>query len=626
MTAEAGLRRARTIRLIAVSAALIAAVAAVYARTLGHDFISAYDDGEYILQNPRVSGGLTLANVIWAFTSVHSANWHPLTWISHQIDCSLWGLDPRGHHAVSLLLHAANTVFLFLALERMTGRTGRSVFVAALFGIHPLHVESVAWIAERKDVLSTLFFLLALLAYRRHASAPSARSMTTVAVLFVLGLMAKPMLVTLPFVLLLVDAWPLGRWRPNPVGLLETIRQVLPCLREKIPLLLLSAVSSAVTFLAQREGGAVVFLDQIRFVHRVFNALVSYVAYLALAIWPRGLAYLYPHPGETIPPWKVVSAAACLVAVSGAAWRLRTSRPYFLVGWLWYLGTLVPVIGLVQVGRQAMADRYTYIPLVGIFVIAAWGIPDLLRTYGRAEVGRGLAAVAVIASVAYGAAAWRQAGYWRDNATLFERALAVTEDNALAHNNLAAARAMAGNLGSALEHYREAVRIEPGYLEAQNNLGGTLVALGRAEEGLPHIAEAIRINPEFSKARYNMGIALGRLGRLDEAEAQYREVLRIDPEYADAHYSLGVLLARRGRIADAESHYRNSLRLRPGNADAYCRLGDLLTAAGRTEEAVSAYQDALRIRPGDAYALRALETLRRPGGRSALPDAAARER
>src|SRR5688572_17648286 len=405
---------------------------------LGNGFVEI-DDPDYVTDNARVQQGLTPSGLLWAWTTVHAANWHPLTWMSHMLDWELHGPDPMGHHLSSLLLHIASAVVLFLALERATRSPARSAVVAALFAVHPLHVESVAWVAERKDVLSTFFWMLATWAYVRFVEAPGTARYLLVIAAFAVGLTAKPMLVTLPFTLLLLDLWPLSRWKLRDAngsgGPLPW-----PLLREKVPLFALSIASCAATILAQRSGRAVATLDTFSPASRLGNAALSYATYLWKTLWPSGLSFYYPH-SSGLGPWRIGLSALVLAAVTAAVFRARSRRPYLLVGWLWFVGTLVPVIGLVQVGSQAMANRYTYVPLVGLFLVAAWGVPDLVeslqqRRGTRAEGPRGLALPAVVLLLALAVASRAETRHWRDSASLFERALQVSPDNHMAHFGL----------------------------------------------------------------------------------------------------------------------------------------------------------------------------------------------
>jgi len=530
---------ARTSSRAHLALALILALLAAgpyLAAGVSRNFI-AYDDDIYVSENPRVRQGLTAETALWAFTSTTNANWHPLTWLSHLADVSLFGLDARGHHLTSVLIHALNTVLLFLALARLTGRAPPAALVAALFGVHPLHVESVAWVAERKEVLAALFFMLLLLAYERYARRGGAGRYLLAALLLALGLMAKPMLVTAPFVLLLLDFWPLGRIpRPAPGAGGSVSRAAGRLFLEKLPLLALSGASAAITVAAQRGGGAI--QDTISFspAVRVANALLSWSAYLVKTAWPSPLAMYYPHPLNLPPAWKLAGAFGLLALLSAVALRGVRRRPWLITGWCWYLGMLVPVIGLVQIGAQAMADRYTYLPLCGVFIMAAWSVPG---SGSPRRLPRGAAAAAAsLAVAALAIAAAVQAGRWKDSETLFTHTLAVTRDNWMIQNNLATAYFQSGRYEEAADHAREALRIRPDLAEAGNNLGISLAVLGRHEEAAAAFREAIRARPGLPEAWYNLGLVLADLGRREEAADSFRRALRLRPDYAAARLEL----------------------------------------------------------------------------------------
>lgn len=620
-------RRPRVL-LAAIAAVLCAATLAAYAPALRAGFIESFDDVDYVTKNPMVREGLAREGMVHAFTRWHATNWHPLTWISHMLDCEIWGLDARGHHGTSLLLHAANAVLLLLALDRLTGATWRSAFVAALFALHPLHVESAAWIAERKDVLSTLFWWAALLAWAGYARRPGAARYSLVVVLHALALLSKPMPVTLPFTLLLLDFWPLGRLRLDSPTLARDARRLVA---EKVPLLLLSAVSSVVTYRVQEAAGAMATSDVLPLAGRVANASVAYVKYLLLAAWPAGLAPFYPLPSGGVPAWQALAAAAILAGTTWLAVRAARARPWLVFGWLWYLGTLVPVIGIVQVGQQSVADRYTYVPLVGIFVVVAWGIAEAAERIPARVRTAALGAAAAAVLLAFGWVTRAQAAVWRDGVTLFEHAIAVTEENAVAHQNLGAALALRGRLDDAMRHYREAIRIHPGYVKALNSLGGALLMQGRAAEALGPIGEAVRIDPESADARYNLGLALAAAGRPAEAAAAYGEARRLDPSAAGPRYSLAVLALQEGRPEEAADGFRRALEIDPSMADAELGLGLALERLGRTREAESHLDRAARSRPGNARAWRELARVRlalgdRAGAENAARAAAAASR
>lgn len=596
-------RAAERVRTAGPGALLVALVAAVYAQAGAFAFVNL-DDQQYVTANPMVLRGLRWEGVAWAFGGFHASNWHPLTWLSHMADVSLFGAHAGAHHLVSVALHALNAILLFALLRRTTGATWRSAIAAALFAVHPLHVESVAWVSERKDVLSGLLFFLALHAWVSYARRPGAGRYLAVAALLALGLLAKPMLVTLPFVLLLLDAWPLGRMAGGAE--LRASRSmgpvILPLLRsgggegrgegvstpaarkrapalllEKVPLLALAAVASAVTWRAQSAGEAAVALDVVPLGARVANAAVSYAVYLVRTAWPSGLAAFYPHPvlsGSGIPAWKIAGAAALIAAITAAAVRERSRRPYLAWGWLWFLGTLVPVIGLAQVGEQALADRYTYLPLVGPFVAAAWGGADLADRLPRGRAAAAAAAAVAVAALAL--AAFRQAGTWRDSVALHRRALETTERNWVAWNGLADALADAGRPADAVGAYREALRLRPRLASAWNGLGTAYGMLGAHAEAIAPFEEALRVRPAYSDAWYNLGTAHGSLGRHARAAECFRSALRLRPDDARAWANLGVASALAGDRRGAAESLEALERLEPARAAA---LRALLEAA-----------------------------------------------
>ncbi|HVO83821.1 MAG TPA: tetratricopeptide repeat protein [Syntrophobacteria bacterium] len=598
-------------RELAVCLLLLAVTLAVYWQIGDHQFIR-YDDTIYVTDNPHVKRGLAWSSVVWAFTATEEANWHPLTWLSHMADCQLFGLRPRGHHLTSLFLHLANVLLLFVVLNRLTGALWRSAFVSALFALHPLHVESVAWVAERKDVLSTLFWLLTMLAYARYVEKPTRARYALTLVAFALGLMAKPMLVTLPFVLLLLDYWPLdrvaaGRRSDEPSKRrrkkIRPSEQRLPLsrlVREKTPFFVLVAISSVVTFSFQQRAGAVVDTEIFPLSSRMANALVSYLRYIGKMIWPSGLAVLYPHPGTSLPLWWGAGAGLALLGLSILVVLVLRRRPYLAVGWLWYVGTLVPVIGLIQVGVQAYADRYTYVPLIGLFIMIAWGVPELLGGWAHARTVLAVSAATALAALT--ACTWIQLGYWKDSLSLFSHTLQVTTKNYVAHNNLGNALADRGKVEEAISHYAEALRIKPDHAEAYNNWGTVLEEQGRFEEAVDRFRMALKVKPDYAAAHSNLGLALERQGRHEEAIAQYLEALRLDPTYAQAHNNLALALAARGQQDEAMAHYAEALRLRPDYAEAHNNLGHLLVGLGRLDEAAIHFAEAVRYNPDYAKA------------------------
>ncbi len=581
-----------------IAALLLALVTvAVYGRTVRFGFTN-FDDPEYVVENPQVRDGLTMEGLRWAFTTTHQANWHPLTWLSLMLDAEISGTDPRMFRLANLAFHLASTLLLFFFLDRMTRSRAPSILVAALFAVHPLHVESVAWIAERKDVLSTVFWFWTLHAWLSYLKTPSPRRYGAVVLLFALGLLAKPMLVTLPLVVLLLHHWPLNR-RPR--------------IPETLPLFALSLLSSAATLYAQHAGGALGTFETYPLVARVENAAVAYATYVGKALVPTRLAALYPHPGTTIPVTHVALAAAFLAGVTAVAWAARKTRPYLAVGWLWYLVTLFPVIGIVQVGAQARADRYTYVPLVGIFIAMAWGIEDLLPETAR-RFRRAAAVAAIVWVGALSVLAWVQAGYWRDGVTLFERTVALTRKNSMAENNLGAAyykRNGPGDLERSVTHYAEAVRLNPTYVVALNNLAGALAKLGRTEEALARWTDAVRVKPDHVPALCNLAGALIKTGSLDDGIRHCSQALRIEPDAACAHYNLGMALLRRGDLAGAGDHLAATVRVEPRSTDALLNLGVVRTRQGRLDEAIECFTEVMRIDPGHEGARHNLERAQR---------------
>ncbi len=584
---------------------LVVATLATYGDLRNHQFINL-DDDVYVTDNPAVQDGLTLKGLSWAFTTLHAGLWIPLTWLSFMLDSQLFGLHPGGFLLTNLLFHIANALLLVLWLLYLTRSWGCSFLVAALFALHPLHVESVAWATERKDVLSTFFWLLTMWAYVWYAGRPRLGRYLLILVCFSLGLMAKPMLVTLPFVLLLLDYWPLGRLSLKGPGLAAASPKPGPGVTlkrlvwEKSPLLVISALSIVVTFYAQKEAGAVSTLHNLPIPYRLANAMVAYVSYLGKMFWPAQLAVLYPLPGHILPLWQALAAGLALAVLS--LWALRQARrqPYLPVGWLWYLGTLLPVIGLVQVGEQAMADRFTYVPFIGLFIALVWGMADLAARWRAPRfllpVGAGVVLSALMTCT------WIQVGYWRDSISLYEHTLKVTRTNPLIHNGLGLVLAAQGKWDQAVAHYTEALHLRPDYAEAHNNLGMALATQGKMDQAVAHYAEALRLKPDYAEAHNNLGVALAGQGKLDQAMAHYAEALRLKSDYAEAHYNLGVALATQGKWDQAMAHYAEALRLKPDLAQAHNNLGVALVAQGKLDQAVAHYAEALRLKPDYAEA------------------------
>jgi tetratricopeptide (TPR) repeat protein len=556
----------------------------VFGQTLRHDFVN-YDDPGYVYENPQISEGFTFAGVIWAFTHIHARNWHPLTTLSHMLDCQLFGLHAGGHHFNNVLLHSVTVVLLFVVLWQMTGALWRSAFVAAIFAIHPLRVESVAWVAERKDVLSGLFFVLTLGAYARYVRKRTIARYCIVMLCFALGLMSKPMLVTLPLVLLLLDYWPLGRFAQAASG--GTRRRsrnkppgFLSLLIEKIPLLVLAATSSLVTFLVQKSGGAQA--DPLPFTWRLGNALTAYVTYIWQMIWPVKLAPIYPHPESALPAWQVACALAFLLALTVIVLLRRRGNPYLLTGWLWYLGMLVPVIGIVQVGSQGWADRYTYLPQIGLYLLVTWALADFATDWRYRQELLGAGSAMIMAALGW--EAWVQTSLWRDSETLWTHTLAVTANNEVAHNNLGEVLYKRDDIDEALSHYETALEIRS---HKQTSRYDFLLALTHS----------------------NLGTALRRKGLPDDAISHYRKAVELQPDYLEGYFGLGGALAEKGQLDDAIDVFRRAVALQPDYAEAYVGLGTALLREGRQEEAIVQYQRALELAPQSLVALNNLAWL-----------------
>ena len=552
----------------------------------------SYDDPDNVYDNPRVAHGLTLDAFVSAFTHTQVGHWNPLTTLSHMLVSQFCGVNPGGHHLGNVLIHGAAAVLLFLVLWRMTSFLWRSAFVAAVFAIHPLRVESVAWVTERKDVLSGVFFMLTLAAYVRYVRAPqSPARYVSVAVLFVLGLMSKSMLVTLPFVLLLLDYWPLGRFDRASSGqsFFPTLRALL---REKIPLLALSALFAVIQIIANWEG--IVDSGKMPLAMRMGNAIASYADYIGQMFYPARLAVFYPHPEGTLPAWKLALAFAVLAAISSAAFGLRKRHPYLITGWLWYLGMLVPVIGLVQSGDLARADRYTYLPHIGLYLAFTWTVADLFTGLSYRRLLFAPAAVAAIAALM--TAAWRQTAYWHDSETLWQHALTATKDNYMAQESLGMLH-MTDRPSEAMNRFRAALEINPGFARPANNLGFLLLQSGRVEEAIGNFRKAVELRPDYTQARFNLGNALLATGHIDEAIDHYQRVVESSPDFARAECNLGLAYQRTGRIANAITHYQRAVELDPSFAGSQGALGRALLQEGRAREAVPHIERALEITP-----------------------------
>jgi protein O-mannosyl-transferase len=649
---------------------LVLGTVAIYWPAMRCGFVN-YDDDFYVTSNVHVRNGLSWAGMKWAWVNPVAGNWHPVTVLSHMLDCQLFGLNPGLHHLTNVLLHALSAGLVFWLLQRMTGAAWRSLLVAALFALHPLRVESVAWVSERKDVLSGLFGLLALLAYARFAqmsavsgpwSVISKQSPKVPAAnngpgttdyrlrfyllslfLFALGLMSKPMLVTWPFAMLLLDYWPLERMQnaaastthhaPRTTPPVSRFPYFVSLLLEKLPFFALAAAVSVVTFVVQKHVGAVMASESLPLSARAGNALISYGRYLGKLFWPMDLAVYYPRPGQW-PMGKVLLAGGLILGLSVLVWVRRRRYPYLLMGWLWFVGTLIPVIGLVQAGGQAMADRYTYLPSLGVLVLAVWGAYEMTRSWRHQVLVLWVAGGAAI--ILCLALTHHQLGYWKDSEALFRHALEVTENNCLAHNNLGAALAEKGQIDQAIRQLREALRLQPDFApacknlanalllkgqtdeairqyqeairltpdqaETHQNLGTALLLKGQMEEAIRQFQEAIRLKPDHAEAHYNLGTAFGSRGQTDEAIRQFQEAIRLEPDHPLAHYNLGNALLLKGLTDEAIRQLREAIRLKPDHAEARYNLGTALGSKGQTDEAITQYQEATRLNPGNADA------------------------
>jgi len=603
---------------------LIVATLVVYWQVRNHDFVN-YDDYEFITDNLLVQSGLTLESIKSAFKK-NWGYWKPLAYLSLMLDYEIYGMDSGGFHMTNLFFHIANALMLFIFLRRITGALWQSAFVAALFALHPLHVESVAWVTERKDVLSTFFWMLTMLAYIHYIKQPGFTRYLLILIAMALGLLAKPMLVTLPFVLLLFDYWPLGRFqlpekklkskakskpfmdidsqrttdKEQPASSINNlanpphtlIRNVSRLIWEKIPMFILVTASILVLLSFKVSKEALRPVKSISFGYKISNALISNVKYIEKMVWPQNLAIPYPY--TTISWQQTALAFLILLCISFAAVKALRSQPYIAVGWFFYLGTLVPVIGLIKFGSDfAMADRYTYVPLIGIFIIIAWGIPELVAQWRYRKIC--LATLATVVLTILMTMTWKQVGYWKNSITLFEHTLKITSNNYLPHNNLGAALYKQGRIAEAIEHYLQALRIKPDYQKAHNNLGVALDKQGRIAEAIEHYLQALQIKPDSEIAHNNLGAALYKQGRIAEAIEHYLQALRIKPDYEKAHYNLGLALYKQGRTAEAIEHFLQALRIKPDYVEAIDNLGIAFFSMGNIKGAVACFQEALRI-------------------------------
>jgi len=562
---------------------------AVYSPVRHYAFLQ-FDDADYVTENGAVRAGLTMTGLRWALTTPYAGNWHPLTWVSHMADVQLFGLAPGWHHLSSLWLHILTTLLLFRLLARMTGSPGPSAFVTALFALHPLHVESVAWVAERKDVLSTLWWVLTTSAYVAFVRRPAPWRYGVIVMCFGLALMSKPMVVTLPFLLLLLDVWPLNRWRGLGDGANRFSTWAL--VREKLPLFVMAAAAALVTFIVQQQAGAVRSLDVLPLSTRLAKIPIAYMWYVANTIWPSNLAALYPYP-SSIPLWQTVGAVVVLTGIS--VWTIRHLRtqPYLFVGWAWFVGTLVPVIGLVQAGSQPYADRFMYVPAIGLFVMAAWSA----NRWASARPGSAwrVGTIGIVVVLASAVVTFRQVAHWKDSVTLWEHAVAVTQDNYRAQTNLGFALAEAGSATRAQAAYREALRINPEYPNAHNYLGALLADRGEHDRAAMEFEAAIRLRPRFPEAHNNLGLARVEQGRMTEAVAAFQEAIRQDPFFAPARNNLAIAYVRQDQPDKAVVEFAEAVRLQPGSPESHMNLGSALAGAGRPREALAHFETAERL-------------------------------
>lgn len=591
---------ARPIAFICLGLAII--TFAIYWPVFGNQFVN-YDDSNYITENPHVQNGLNWTDFKWAFTTGYTGYAHPVTWLTHQLDYQLYGGWAGGHHLTNLVIHILNSILLFLLFWRITRNLWPSAFVAALFAIHPLHVESVAWAAERKDVLSALFFMLMLHAYAIYASKRLAWTYFVALCCFVLGILSKPMLVTGPAVLLLFDYWPLRRLTFE-LGGNDSARSlsIKRLIFEKIPFVLVAAGWSILTFILQKEAGVV---GQQAITLRIANAFVSYAVYFLNALWPHDLAVLYPYPA-ILPIWQVIVSVALLLLVSVVCVVRRKDSPHLIAGWLWYLGMLVPVIGVIQVGAQARADRYTYLPQIGLWFALSWEIAALTRGWSLRQRLLPIAATCIVAVLS--ACTWNQTKIWRDSESLWKHALAVTSDNFVAHYNLGHVLGKQGRFDEAIFHFTEVLRSNPEFFDALLNIGVTLVEQGKSGEAIPYYQRALEVEPTSGKAHMQLALALVNQGQADSALLEFRKALELAPNDSDVRTNLGLMLVRQGQLSEATSQLEEAVRLNPSNAQAHNNLGLALLMAKQPEKSLPHFTEALRLKPDLAVAQ---ENLRR---------------
>ena len=554
---------------------IIISTMTVYWQVRHYTFV--FDDDLYVVENPHVQNGLCLKSIVWSFTAIHSANWHPLTWISHAADITLWGLNPGAHHLTNIFFHIINALLLFYVFKRLTDNLYQSGFVAVLFALHPLHVESVAWIAERKDLLCAFFWILTMRSYFSYVESPSVKRYLPVFMFYTLSLLSKPMAVTLPFVLLILDYWPLNRLgykkpEQSETGFLHITYIYL--IYEKLPLFALSLGSSIITYFAQQSGGAVVSLTTISFGVRILNALVSYNCYVSKLFWPYPLAVFYPY-GEMPSVLSVISACTLLIFTFFIAIKSMKNHPYLLFGWLWFLGTLIPVIGIVQIGQQSMADRYSYLPSIGLSIMIAWGVPELLKKWRYKK--QGIITILAMSFALMMWLTWKQVQHWKDSITLFQHAVNVTSDNELAHYNLGIALSEQGRYVEALYHHNEVLRLKPDNVNALNNSGIDFEELGMPDKAIRQYTRILQLEPQNIPAHVNMGNVMITKGKIDEAIVFYHKALKFNYINAKAHNNLGIALLKKGQFSKAIASFRQALIIKPGYLEASDNLKTTLT-------------------------------------------------
>lgn len=587
---------------------IVVAVFAAYWQLPKNDFIS-FDDDIYVTHNPHIKEGFTFKSIKWAFTTFHAFNWHPVTWLSHMMDYKLFGKNASMHHFMNLFYHILNSILVFVIFRAVTKDIWPSAIVAILFAVHPLHVESVAWISERKDVLSTFFGLWALGIYFLYAKKQKIRYYLAVILMYALGLMAKPMLVTLPILLLLFDFWPLQRVAiaayGNPTNCFVNRKSLGFLVLEKIPFFALSAASSIITVIAQKEGGIVKSIQEFPIYLRLANAFVSYIRYICKMILPVNLSFYYPYQKD-LNVWIVMGALILIIILSVAALKTVKNKPFFFAGWFWYLITLLPVIGLIQVGTQSMADRYTYVPMIGLFIIAAWGGKKILDSIHQRNL-KAFAALWSILITGLMLITWKQVRYWQNDIRLFSHAVAVTAENPRSNYHLGLALEREGDIEKAIEHYKEAIRIAPDFLRARNSMGNALSKQGKYEEALRHYIYALNLKKKYADGHFNLGFALMNLGKNDEAIKQYHKAIEINKNHADAHYNLGKILSQRKKYKESLKHFMEVVRINPRDAEAYNNMGNCYFRVGNHQDAIDSYKKALLINPDYTLAKRNLE-------------------